>query len=191
MKIIYLTGIKHSGKSQIGKCVSSLLNLHQTTIFIDTDDLILANISPTYASIREFYRLQGKESFMSLEYKVLETYLASNNTLKTTEDVLIIATGGGSCDNLKLIELMKRTGKIIYLQVEEDALFKRIVVDGIPPFLESNDPKVTFHKLFAERNAKYSNIADFMLQLSDSNSVKENSAVLAEYLQQILNYEDI
>jgi shikimate kinase len=187
MEIIYLTGIKHSGKSQIGRQVSEILKRQQATLFVDTDALVYSHISSAYTSIREFYRRQGKDSFMSMEHTALKTYLSTLGEISNTEGILIIATGGGACDNIELIDLMKHTGKIIYLEVREDALFKRIVVDGIPPFLESKDPKKTFHELYTERNAKYSNIADFVLQLSDSNTVKENSAVLAEYLQQILN----
>ncbi len=187
MKIMYLVGIKHSGKSQIGRQVSKLLNEQLTTSFIDTDDLVHSHITPAYTSIREFYRRQGKDSFMAVEHMALKAFLSTFEEQLNADGRLIIATGGGACDNVELIDLMKRTGKIVYLKVDEDALFRRIVVDGIPPFLESIDPKMTFHGLYSERNAKYSKIADFVLELFDSNSVNENSAVLAEYLRQILN----
>lgn len=184
MRIFYLTGIKHSGKSKLGHGAMSLLARQANTSFIDIDNLILKRITPNYSTIREFYRSEGKTRFMSEEYEALSQYLESMefSPSNSVPHFLLIATGGGACDNIKLVELMHATGTVIYLQVNEQALFDRILVDGIPPFLEGPDPSEIFHRLFEDRNAKYSNIADFMLQLSDSNTIEENSAILAERL---------
>jgi len=184
LRIFYLTGIKHSGKSKLGYGAMSVLARHGNCSFIDIDNLILNRITPNYSTIRAFYRTEGKSHFMSEEYEALNHYLKSIDSSPSNSGplLLLIATGGGACDNLKLVELMHATGTIIYLHVHEQALFERILVDGIPPFLEGPDPSKIFHRLFEDRNAKYSNIADFMLQLSDSNTIEENSAILAERL---------
>ena len=184
MHIFYLTGIKHSGKSKLGHGAMSILTRHVHTSFIDIDNLILNRISPNHRTVRDFYRAEGKARFMSEEYEALGQYLKSMDSSPSNSGqlFLLIATGGGACDNLKLVDLMHATGTVVYLHVNEQALFERILVDGIPPFLEGPDPSENFHRLFEERNAKYSNIADFMIQLSDSNTIEENSAILAERL---------
>jgi len=184
LRIFYLAGIKHSGKSKLGYGAMSVLARQGNCNFIDIDNLILNRIIPNYSTIRDFYRTEGKSRFMSEEYEALNHFLKSidSSPSKSEPLLLLISTGGGACDNLKLVELMHATGTIIYLHVNEQALFERILVDGIPPFLEGPDPREIFHRLFEDRNAKYSNIADFMLQLSDSNTIEENSAILAERL---------
>jgi shikimate kinase len=187
--LFYLTGIKHSGKSQLGRAATSLIALKNKASFVDIDDLVLKRIAPCFASIRDFYRKEGKVRFMVEEVAALEELLKSlsSTMLEPGPRYHLIATGGGACDNIRLLDLMKASGTIIYLKVEEKALFNRILRDGIPPFLEGPDPSEAFHRLYDERNSKYSNIADFMIELSDSNTIEENSAILAERLLQFVS----
>jgi len=187
--LFYLTGIKHSGKSKLGRTASSILACKDKASFVDIDDLVLNRIAPSFSSIREFYKMEGKERFMVEEAMALEDYVKSLSirTFESGPRIHLIATGGGACDNIRLLDLMKASGTIIYLKVEETALFKRILIDGIPPFLEGPDPSEAFHRLYDERNTKYSNIADFMIELSDSNTIEENSAILAERLLQFVS----
>jgi shikimate kinase len=185
----YLTGIKHSGKSQLGYGATSFLAKQAEASFVDIDALVLKQISPRFNSIRDFYRSEGKDIFMLAEFEALEAFLETIDSSPPGKGLRfqIIATGGGACDNLRLLDLMHRTGIIVYLQVHENALFHRILLDGLPPFLEGPDPREVFHRLYEERNAKYSNIADFMIQLSDSNTIEENSAFLAGRLLQFVS----
>lgn len=181
MCVFYLTGIKHSGKSNLGKTASTLLPPSYRATFTDTDELMLSSLGDTYDSIRSFYRREGKQAFMVSECKALSRYLCT-----VRQGLRIVATGGGACDNLPLVSLMQETGTILYLQVAEEVLYERILRGGIPPFLEAPDPKEAFHSLFIERDARYRQFADFVLSLSDSRSVLENARILASRILQIV-----
>lgn len=181
MDITYLVGIKHSGKSSVGRAAAKLLGIR----FVDTDDLVKHMLPDGIDSIRQLYRESGKERFMALELLSVSTYISS-----LVDSRYLIATGGGVCDNDELLLLMRRTGKIIYLSVEEQVLYRRIVARGLPPFLDTDDPRTTFSLLFCERDARYRQISDYVLSLSDYRSVPENARILAECLRKLTGSEE-
>jgi len=180
LKAIFLVGFKHSGKSALGKNAAKLLKIP----FVDIDDLILAKIKPTYNSIREFYKNEGEAAFVALERDALKEFLFSN------EDQLhIIATGGGICDNKEAIKLMK-TGRLIFLDVAPRALYKRIVASGFPPFIDKTRPKASFDQLYKRRSGQYRQISDYVLPLLDCRSVDENAILLAELINKVIEREE-
>lgn len=182
MDHVYLTGIKHSGKSSVGRAAARLLDMG----FTDTDDLIVSSLPQGVCSIRQLYREHGKEAFMACEHEALAAFLATAQKRRH-----LIATGGGACDNGQLVGLMRRTGKIIYLFVEEEVLFKRIISGGLPPFLEGPDPRSAFARLYAHRDARYRQISDYVVSLSDYRSVPENARILADRLRKLTGSEDV
>lgn len=169
--ILFLVGIKHSGKTSIGKKVASLLNFD----FVDSDDLIINSLDENI-TIREFYKTQGKEAFIQQEYTSLKHFLDNN------EKNVVVATGGGICDNHKALSLMKESGKTLYLSLDKSSLFKRIIRKGVPPFLDDKDPKSSFDHLYLDRDLRYRQISDFVVPLADYRSVEENSTKVANYL---------
>jgi len=179
VKIIYLVGIKHAGKSRLGQFASVALNTSFRVSFTDTDDLMLKSLhGKAFTSVREYYRDQGKESFMELEYEVVCQYV--HHLEHHQYDLALIATGGGVCDNEQLLALMHDTGTILYLSVQESELFRRVMRNGIPPFLDQKDPERSFHDLYVHRDDRYMHISDYMLRLSDYQSVAENGQLLTQ-----------
>lgn len=179
MKIIYLVGIKHAGKSKLGQFASVALNTSYRVAFADTDDLMMKNLhGKAIASVRDYYRDQGKASFMKLEYEVVQQYI--HHLEHHQYDIVLIATGGGICDNEPLVSFMHDTGTLLYLSVEEAELFKRIMKNGIPPFIDQGDPESSFHDLYVRRNEQYRHISDYMVRLSDYQSVAENGQLLTQ-----------
>ena len=137
--ILFLVGIKHSGKSALGRLASSVI---PNATFYDSDDYVIPLLAPPYTSIRQFYGSEGQAAFMALELEAVKSILQ-----QAEGELAIIALGGGACDNTPLITLMQRVGKIIYLQVDSETLFKRIVKGG-SPFLDSDDPASSFDTLY-------------------------------------------
>lgn len=188
MRIFFLVGIKHSGKSNLGSYAASYLHADYSVEFVDTDDLILAGMPKPGMGIRDFYRSEGEQAFMSLEYSALRDHLDS---IKDDKDSIhIIATGGGACDNQLLVDLMQTTGTIIYLCVPEQTLFGRIMKGGLPPFLSSDDPEDSFHRLYTRRDGRYRQISNFVVRLYDCQSVQENGKLLANFLQGLIGREE-
>ncbi|HHU88328.1 MAG: shikimate kinase [Sphaerochaetaceae bacterium] len=180
--ILFLVGIKHSGKSALGRLASSVI---PNATFYDSDDYVIPLLAPPYTSIRQFYGSEGQAAFMALELEAVKSILQ-----QAEGELAIIALGGGACDNTPLITLMQRVGKIIYLQVDSETLFKRIVKGGLPPFLDSDDPASSFDTLYRQRDAQYRKLSDYVLQLSDCRSVEENGLIVAKLLLEVAGSED-
>jgi len=181
-RIFFLTGIKHSGKSNVGHYAATHLNLKASVNFIDVDDLIIEMLSPSYHSIRTFYEIEGKDAFMDVEFRSLHTFLRN---IKDNE-CYVIALGGGACDNAPLVDLMKTWGTVIYLSLQEKTLLQRIVKKGVPPFLDKNNIESSFHDLFVKRDGQYRIISDFVVSLADLESIESNGSRLASFITQLL-----
>ncbi len=181
-KVIFLVGIKHSGKSALGRFASQTID---NATFYDSDDLILERLPSPYTTLRQYYREEGQGAFMNLEYQAVKELI---DELKG--GLSIIALGGGACDNVPLISLMQSVGQIIYLHVEAEPLYKRVIKGGIPPFLNQDDPETSFHTLYRQREAQYRKLSDYVLQLSDCRSVEENGQIVAKKLLEVAGSEE-
>ncbi len=177
--LIYLTGIKHSGKSNVGAYCADHLNLENRVSFLDLDNLILNRIP--YESLRDFYVQEGKNAFMKAEYEAHEEFLCTRESSHLT----IMATGGGVCDNHPLIHRMKETGVIIYLYLKENTLLERIQRRGLPPFIDREEPEESFHALYLQRDCLYRKLCDHVVPLADFESVEYNGVNLAAFIQEL------
>ena len=149
---LFFTGMKHSGKTTFAKRVAQERN----KTWADSDDLILNLISPL--SVREYYKRFGKEAFLLQERKAVNEFINSH-------DDFVLSLGGGICDNTPVMELMKEHGKLIYLSRPEELLFEKIKQKGLPPFLDTDNPRATFHELFLRRDKIYRYYLDLEIEL--------------------------
>lgn len=161
MPVSYIfMGIKHCGKTTIGREFSKLTGLD----FIDLDMEIENEYSEERPlNFREIYRLEGKEKFRELELSALE------RIYKETRDETVLSLGGGTIENIKAVEILKKSGISVYLKEAENILYNRILSSGIPPFLEGGDPEVLFHKLYIKRDRLYGKFADLTVELNGRN----------------------
>ncbi len=180
-ELLFLCGIKHSGKSSLARALAS----HTGLPYRDIDDGIIAAY-PQYTSIRAIYRSLGKPGFMEAEVRALDAciqQLVEEPPLQTWRGYKgIIALGGGACDNLPAMQPMQTKGTSIYLQVAENVLLPRILARGVPPFLDTGNPTEAFHHLYLARHAVYSKYADFIVQLPDCGTVEDNFTYFLEQL---------
>ncbi len=100
-----------SGKTTLGRKLAE----HSELQFIDMDDYIEKRNCKTVAQI---FSEEGEDSFRKKEQKALEE-------LSEFTDV-VIATGGGAPCFFDNIQLMNKTGKTIFLNIEPDILAKRL-----------------------------------------------------------------
>ena len=180
--IFFLAGIKHSGKSSLGRYVAKHIISKKIINYVDLDDIIIQYLPKTFTSIRSFYENEGKEAFMQFEASVLETYL---NELHMDE-IYIISLGGGACDNVPLVKRIRSVGTIIYLSLLEETLLQRIKRNGIPPFLDKENVNESFHPLFLKRDEEYRKISDFVVSLADFESIESNGKTLTSFITQLL-----
>ncbi len=168
---LYFTGIKHSGKTTQARLVATALSI----AYSDSDDLILSRIEEE--SIREFYKAHGKAEFMDQEYKAVRDYEEKNPSF-------ILSLGGGAADNDRLMAFMKESGKIIYLKRNESDMLPVILKHGIPAFLDPEDLEGSFHKVFEERDRKYSDMADLIIDLGAYGDKEETSRLVISKLKE-------
>ncbi len=155
MRTIALVGFKASGKSTVGKLLARRLG----RAFADTDALIEAayeNETGKRRHFREIYRSVGKERFAALERGVLIEALAN--------EPMVLSFGGGTLGNAVASGVDLSAVTVVALQVEKEALYRRMMAGGLPAFLDPHDPKESFDRLWEERTPLFERHAAFTVE---------------------------
>lgn len=140
---IVLCGIKHCGKTTVGKEIAAVLDLK----FADSDDLIV-EADGGKRSVREIFSAEGEDFFRKLEAEVL-------SRLANSGERMIIALGGGALSNPFVDDnIKKQLGFKVWLDTDEKIAFNRIMEEGLPPFLQdAEDPELAFREICTARKA--------------------------------------
>ncbi len=165
---IFLIGLSGTGKSSIGKQLSSILKVG----FLDTDKVIEKN---EQKSISEIFRTHGELYFRELEQKFLSNL--SNNS----EEDCVVSTGGGMPCFDQNMNRMLELGVVIHLTMPLEMLVSRLEKSTNRPLLAEN-LKENLKNQFNERNPIYSK-AHLTIQSINWNAEKMNR--LVEQLNQI------
>jgi shikimate kinase len=158
---IVLMGMKHCGKSALGRMLAEKLG----AAFIDLDACAEGLAAEKYGrprTVRELYRGEGKDAFQALETEALRKIAADFSGEKSA---LVLALGGGTIENPAGLAAIEGRGVFVFLDQDEDVLFERIAASGIPPFLEGPDPKTAFHALYEKRVPLYRSRAGITVNL--------------------------
>ncbi len=166
---IILIGFKRCGKTLIGKILADRLKKE----FYDTDSIIESiyrKNTKGYLSFRDIYKKHGGEYFRNLEKKALER-------IGGLEDSVISLGGGTIFSDFGF--RISDFGFVVYLHVEPDILYERIIKNGIPAFFDSSNPKKSFDTLYAERLPMYKKLANIVI--NNSGDAEETiSGILQE-----------
>lgn len=110
-KIIYLNGFMAAGKSTIGPILANTLGWD----FYDLDRVIEQQVGK---KIVDIFKDEGEQFFRQKESDVL---------LELSKmEYVIISLGGGTSSSNNNIEILKQTGKIVYLKASAEALYRRL-----------------------------------------------------------------
>ncbi len=178
-------GLKHSGKSTQGKIVADMAGIP----FVDTDMLIEEKMQ---MSAREIYAKKGAVAYVMAEQAVCEA-LATEYAGKN----VIIAAGGGICDNPPALNALRGMGTFVFLNLDIKYSIARIenkivmikpgVFENAPSYVLAKNPTnlVEVHQIlldkFVDRVNQYKHIADICVDIENS-SVQENSEVIYKTL---------
>jgi len=169
-----MLGMKHSGKSHHGAAVAAAVGRP----FVDIDEVIQeidSEVSGTTRTVRKIYREDGEARFRQLETAACR--LTENRNVP-----LVIATGGGICDNQEAMTIVRR-GRCVYIHDSLERLAERVLAGGIPPFLNTDDPAVArkrFAELYEHRSRCYRKVADVTVEVVGMNLQEaENTVVQA------------
>jgi shikimate kinase len=109
---VFLIGMPGSGKTTIGNTLADMFGFK----FHDLDRII---INKAGLEINEIFSEYGEERFREIERGLLTEKIESN------ED-FIMATGGGTPCYYNTMDLLKRKGTVVYLDVPIDELTNRL-----------------------------------------------------------------
>ncbi len=173
---IILVGCKGSGKSTHGKKLADELHYD----FYDTD-VIMKEISGF--SPRDLYALKGVKPF-----KIAETQACELIAGIAKEKNIVVASGGGVCDNPDAMDLLKEAGILVHIKVPTKFAVSRCMnkikknengeFENVPAFikLKGNDTMFTISKSLYNclkfRGQKYDFYADITVDI-DKASKKE------------------
>lgn len=143
---IYLTGMMGSGKSVTGWRLASKLGY----VFTDLDELIQ---SRTKKTITEIFSSEGEDAFRHQEALAVREVSGLSSR--------VIATGGGTILKSSNVDLMRQSGKIVFLETSPDMLWERVKGKKDRPLLRGSDPKGNLMRIYAERQPLYENSKDF------------------------------
>jgi shikimate kinase len=156
---IVLIGYRASGKTDVGKRLSNLLNLP----FYDTDDLIRER---TGKSVRQMVREGGWPAFRTAEKAVI----AGLSGLEGA----VIALGGGAVTEPENVAILKEKGFFVWLEVDETAVIERMKGDvaneETRPPLGDGGMAEEVREMLAERTPLYRAHADLTVDTTDKSA---------------------
>ncbi|MGY0402291.1 shikimate kinase [Carnobacterium jeotgali] len=158
---IVLIGMTGSGKSTIGEKLSQQLGMPFKDI-----DLFIEHT--TKQSIPELFEV-SEAHFRAIETKACKK-------LASTEDRTVISCGGGVVLNPKNIEVLRKTGWVVFIDRPVEHIIKDIEI-GHRPLLKEGDNNL--YQLYEERFSLYQKAADFRVDNQSNledvlNTIKNN-----------------
>jgi shikimate kinase len=148
---IVLIGMMGAGKSSVGDCLARRTKLAMH----DTDEIVASKFR---MSIPEIFVKHGEDKFRKAETEALRG-------LATTEQAIIV-TGGGIVLRDENSDALKRLGVVVWLDSNEETLFRRASQPGTRPLLEAENPRTAFARILQARLPLYANIAHIRVDTS-------------------------
>lgn len=168
---VFLIGFMASGKTTLAESFSKLKKLR----VYDLDKIIEKY---TGFTVHEIFSKRGEDSFRQLEKFQLENF--------KFHDKSIISVGGGTACCFKNIKIMNKIGKTVYLKVNRDILYQRLIKDNIRPLVSNKKSSLKeFIKSELKSREKYYKLANFTLNCDNVTltQLTKNLEILYEKLQ--------
>ncbi|MBQ8343197.1 MAG: shikimate kinase [Clostridia bacterium] len=147
---LILCGMMGCGKTTIGREIAA----HSGKICCDTDEKIVEK----HGRIADIFARYGEAHFREIETETVRAL--------AQKDDLVIATGGGLVLKEENVELLKKSGKIVYLRAKKETLLIRLQNDGQRPLLQSEKGlSDRLEELLKARAPIYENVADHVVDV--------------------------
>lgn len=175
---IVLAGIKHCGKSTLGRILARRWELP----LLDTDTELereFACRTGRKLSCREIYRELGEEAFRQLEAETIDA-------MAHAAEKCVIALGGGAVNNPFLpLETLRKLGFGVWLDLRPELAYSRVIRRGLPPFLAAfEDPKAEFLRICQKREPSFGTFAQLRFRVDSDLSPERNAAALAQIIEE-------
>lgn len=143
---IILIGFMGCGKTTVGRTLAEKLGY----TLLDVDAYIEEKAG---YSIKRIFADKGEEYFRQLETDTLKVL---NGSLTHT----VISTGGGLPMRSENVDELRKLGSIIYLDVSEEEVIRRLAGDQTRPLLQGENAAQKVHDLMSVRQPVYEAAAD-------------------------------
>ena len=152
---VILCGMMGVGKTAVGERLAQRLERR----WVDTDVLI----EERYGEIATIFEEFGEEYFRGLETEIVKELVQ--------EDRLVISVGGGLVVKEENVALLKRNGKMVYLQASAETLAERLAVENSRPLLQTGEGTLfsKVEELLKKRALIYERVADFTVDTNGKN----------------------
>ena len=137
---LILVGLPGVGKTTIGRAAARRLGRP----FLDFDREIERRSG---MEVREIFRLKGEDHFRALESALTHELSAGGG--------MVLSPGGGWITQTRSVELLRSTGRIIYLRASPEAVARRLRRVETRPLLAGRDPVVALRELYEKRRGLY------------------------------------
>ena len=176
-KKLFLVGFMATGKTTIGKKLSSKLNLP----FFDSDKEIELALG---CSINEYFRTNEESKFRAIEEKIIIEKIKNNK-----DNNFIMSLGGGAYLNYNIRELINCVGISIWLNGNIDIIYNRLIKSKIKrPLMVTFNTKEKLEKLLKERMLYYQR-ADIKVNII--NTSKDNmSDIILNQIEEYVSIKD-
>ena len=154
---IFLIGFMGSGKSTVAKYLSSVYQMKQ----IEMDAQIEKDEGRSISSI---FEKEGEEYFRTLETELLKNL--------DSEKTFVVSCGGGVAVKEENVREMKAKGRIVFLTVQPETVYKRVKNSHNRPLLEGNMNISYIKELMEKRREFYEKAADFQVK-TDGRTAEE------------------
>ena len=171
-KTVALVGMMGSGKSAIGKVISSILDVP----FNDADIEIERAAK---LSIPEIFERHGEKFFRDKEDQVIKRLLK--------ERPCVLATGGGAFVNTNIRTTIKQYGVSVWLNADIETLWNRVKHRRSRPLLRTDNPRQTLTNIYTDRIETYS-LADVTIESHAKSSLEEMANLV---IKSLLDRNDI
>src|SRR4029077_3777505 len=163
---IVLVGMMGAGKSSVGVCLRRRTRLK----LFDTDEILTAKFG---MPVSEIFSKHGETKFREAETEALQTLAIS--------EPVVIVTGGGIVLRNENLDLLKRLGVVVWLEANEETLFKRASRTSNRPLLRRKSPRKAFTKMLQARLPLYAKIADIRVDTSVFTDEEVAVAILSKF----------
>jgi shikimate kinase len=150
---LILIGMMGSGKTTVGRALARRLNMR----FVDLDRVIEMK---TGKSVAQIFETDGEAAFREWETRALQEL--------TNEQNIVLSVGGGAPMRAQNFEMLKKIGKIVFLEASAKTVRERVERKRAKRPLLRQNRNDTIERLLAERIEVYKK-ADWVVNVDEKS----------------------
>ena len=170
---LILIGFASCGKTTVGRLAADRLQINFSDLDLEIEALFQKKQGPAL-TCRQIYTNYGRDFFLDLEAESLSQFAGNN---------VVLATGGGAPLPERNQVVLKRLGKIIYLQADPAALLERMQIKGVPVSLADAPSVACFMDCVNDRHVVYTALANAIVATTGKDIQTVTSEVVTFYEQ--------